>query len=419
MTPPAPSRAPDDRESSRGQSLAEFALVVPVLMLILLIAVDFGRIYLGYINLQQMARVAAGFAAEHASSWDIPDSPDKAADRSKYQALIANEAALINCVLPDDGSGNVQVPDPAFPGGFEIGDPVQIQLDCQFGVLTPVISQIVGDQVRVSASSTYPVKEGAVASVPGGGGAPVSPPTADFVGSPQTGLSPLDVTFTDLSTGSPTSWTWNFGNGSAFGQGPHVRTYTCAGAPGDQCIFDVRLDVGNAGGFSTKDESNYITVIVPPDSGPIAEFEATPRAGEEPLSVNFAFVEVTTGVTYTDWEWDLDGDGVVDDTGQTASHNYPDPGTYDVTLTVTDSTGATHSQTKEVFIVVSEKICVVPDFANVRRNSAQGLWSGAGFTTTVNFLGGNGNYAINQQTLTGGTVNPQPDGCDSQITVGP
>jgi PKD repeat protein len=158
---------------------------------------------------------------------------------------------------------------------------------------------------------------------------------------------------------------------------------------------------------------------VPPDSGPIAEFEATPRAGEEPLSVNFAFVEVTTGVTYTDWEWDLDGDGVVDDTGQTASHNYPDPGTYDVTLTVTDSTGATHSQTKEVFIVVSEKICVVPDFANVRRNSAQGLWSGAGFTTTVNFLGGNGNYAINQQTLTGGTVNPQPDGCDSQITVGP
>src|SRR5215471_9013483 len=42
--------------SKRGQSLVEFALVLPVILVLTLIALDFGRIYLGYINLQNMAR---------------------------------------------------------------------------------------------------------------------------------------------------------------------------------------------------------------------------------------------------------------------------------------------------------------------------------------------------------------------------
>ena len=56
-TPPA--RAP----RTRGQSLVEFALVIPILLFLTLIALDFGRVYLGYINLQNMARIAANFAA--------------------------------------------------------------------------------------------------------------------------------------------------------------------------------------------------------------------------------------------------------------------------------------------------------------------------------------------------------------------
>ena len=404
-------------ERSRGQSLAEFALVLPVLLLLLLIAIDFGRVYLGYINLQQMARVGAGFASEHAASWG---SPGDAEDRADFQDLIANEAALINCELPNDGAGTTVVPDPAFPEGFDLGDRVQVRLDCNFEVITPVISQIIGSSVQVSASATYPVREGAVATVPGGGGGVVTPPTADFVGSPRSGYGPLEVTFTDLSLSAPTSWTWNFGNGTAFTKGPHVRTYTCSGVPGDTCTYTVRLDVGNAGGFSSKSETDYITVTVPPDTGPIAEFEGTPTSGVDPLTVDFDFVDLRAGtVTYTTYEWDFDGDGTIDDTGVSPSHNFLTQGVFDITLTVTDSTGATNSQTKVGYIVVSERQCTVPDFANVKRNNAQSLWSGAGFTTNVQFTQGNGNYSIQQQSITGGTVNPPPDGCDSQITVGP
>src|SRR4051794_8380946 len=165
----------------RGQSMVEFALFLPVLLLLLLAAVDFGRVYLGYVNLQQMARVAGAFASSHASAWGTPGS---SASRTEYQNLVANDAAAINCALPVDGAGKIHVPDPAFPAGFDIGDPVQISIDCNFRILTPIISGIVGGTIPVSSSTTYPVREGAVAEVPGGGGSVLIAPVADFVGAP-------------------------------------------------------------------------------------------------------------------------------------------------------------------------------------------------------------------------------------------
>jgi hypothetical protein len=61
----------------------------------------------------------------------------------------------------------------------------------------------------------------------------------------------------------------------------------------------------------------------------------------------------------------------------------------------------------------------VPDFFNVKVNKAQERWEEAGFSTTVTKQAGQGNYSIGKQTLLGGLIDPQPDGCDSTITVGP
>ena len=57
-----------------GQSLVEFALILPVMLLLALIALDFGRVYLGWINLQNMARAASNFAANHSEAWLTPKS---------------------------------------------------------------------------------------------------------------------------------------------------------------------------------------------------------------------------------------------------------------------------------------------------------------------------------------------------------
>lgn len=413
-----------DRRRSRGQSLVEFAIVVPVLLLITLVAIDFGRIFLGWVNLQQMTRVAAGFASEHASAWESPGDP---IDRARYQTQVSNDARQINCDLPNP------LPDPIIPAGTALGSPVIVGLSCEFSIITPIISNIIGGTVLVSAETTYPIREGAVAVVPGGGVPIATPPDADFIATPQSGWAPLEVTFIDQSLGAPSSWTWDFSVGSIGGtgvgsvdqgtslaQGPHTITYDCTGAIGDTCVFSVSLQVANSGGSDTRLRTDLITLEVPPDTGPIADFTATPPSGVEPLPVDFDFVDLRGGtVTYTAWAWDFTSDGTFDASGPSASHTYSTDGSYDVTLRVTDSSGATSVITKVGAAVVTNKVCVVPDFANVKKNSAQNRWSAAGFTTTVQTLPPNGNYDINYQSLVGGTRDPQPNGCASTITVGP
>src|SRR4051795_12621273 len=50
---------PDLRQ--RGQSLVELALVLPIVMLLVMITIDFGRAFFGWISLNNMARVGANY----------------------------------------------------------------------------------------------------------------------------------------------------------------------------------------------------------------------------------------------------------------------------------------------------------------------------------------------------------------------
>jgi PKD repeat protein len=428
-----PNRHAKRRSRSGGQSLVEFALIFPVLLLLLLVAIDFGRVYLGWVNLQQMVRIAANDAADHATAWQLPDDSAKQAERTKYQERIARDAKQINCRLPGPPPPTPpKIPDPILASGTALGAHVTVGISCEFSILTPIISNVLGGTVLVSAETTFPVKEGVVATVPGGGTPVVVPPVAGFDATPRSGWAPLPVKFTDNSKGSPNSWTWDFSvaaggtgtgsasTGSALTQGPHTVTYDCAGVPGNTCTFGVSLRVANAGGADTHLVADYITVTVPPPTGPIAEFTGTPLSGLEPLTTTFQFVDVRAGtVTYTKYEWDFTSDGSFDATGLTSVHTYPTSGSYDVTLRVTDSTGATNTLRKNGFVIVQHKVCTVPDFFNVVKTKAQQRWTAAGFTTTVQFLPGGNNYKIKSQTIVGGTIDPQPNGCATVITVGP
>jgi Flp pilus assembly protein TadG len=50
-------------KSSRGQSLAEFALVLPVILVLVLGAIDFGRVYFAYVSVTNAARNGAHYAS--------------------------------------------------------------------------------------------------------------------------------------------------------------------------------------------------------------------------------------------------------------------------------------------------------------------------------------------------------------------
>jgi len=74
------------------------------------------------------------------------------------------------------------------------------------------------------------------------------------VGSPTSGTVPLTVNFTDQSTNSPTSWSWNFGDsGTSTAQNPSHQ-YTSTGQ------FTVSLTATNAYGSDGETKNNYITV---------------------------------------------------------------------------------------------------------------------------------------------------------------
>ena len=52
---------------------------------------------------------------------------------------------------------------------------------------------------------------------------------ARFVADPKEGKAPLVVKFSDVSTGNPESWIWNFGDGSTSSQPNPVHAYSCTG----------------------------------------------------------------------------------------------------------------------------------------------------------------------------------------------
>jgi PKD repeat protein len=84
------------------------------------------------------------------------------------------------------------------------------------------------------------------------------PLTADFAASPTTGTAPLAVSFTDVSTGGATNWSWNFGDGTTATQQNPTHTYRTAGT------YSVSLTVKNATGSATASKTNYIVATVPP-----------------------------------------------------------------------------------------------------------------------------------------------------------
>ena len=79
-------------------------------------------------------------------------------------------------------------------------------------------------------------------------------PSAAFSASPHSGKVPLKVRFFDRSTGSPTSWKWNFGDGKISTLQDPKHIYCKAGK------YNVRLTVSNAGGNNTLTKCGYITV---------------------------------------------------------------------------------------------------------------------------------------------------------------
>jgi tripartite motif-containing protein 71 len=153
-------------------------------------------------------------------------------------------------------------------------------------------------------------------------------PGAAFSASPTSGKAPLKVTFTDKSTGKPTSWNWNFGDGNSSTEQNPVHTYSKVG------LYTVKLTVKNADGSGKTSKSKYIYVKNPLEA-PSVVFSASPTSGKAPLTVNFTDKSTNSP---TSWNWNF-GDGNTS-TEQNPVHTYSKVGQYTVKLKVKNAAGS-------------------------------------------------------------------------------
>ena len=152
-------------------------------------------------------------------------------------------------------------------------------------------------------------------------------PVADF----QAQTDGLRALFTDMSTGSPTSWSWDFGDGTSSTVQNPSHTYAQAGT------YNVTLRATNVAGSSSK--TKFVTVSL--GDPPTANFEFQVNG------LNAIFVDSSAGKP-TNWSWSF-GDGTAS-TAQNPSHTYAQAGTYTVVLTASNAAG---SSTKTQLVTVS------------------------------------------------------------------
>jgi len=170
---------------------------------------------------------------------------------------------------------------------------------------------------------------------------------ADFSAEPESGTAPLTVSFTDLSTGGPTMWAWEFGDGTTDEVANPVHQYMLPGS------YTVRLTVSNQESSATEIKEGYITVS---DSGTLhADFTAEPTSGKPPLTVQFT--DRSSG-SPSMWAWEF-GDGTGDMVAN-PRHTYTVPGTYTVNLTIADVSGQSSQATQKDLIQVEGTVTPTP-----------------------------------------------------------
>jgi len=193
----------------------------------------------------------------------------------------------------------------------------------------------------------------------------------DFVVSPPEACAIEPIIFTNTSL-SPNviSWTWDFGDGQTFAGMNTVHLYQDTG------YFHVSLIGESALGCrDTLTQDSAVKIIEP-----VALFSINPTLNcTTPATVNF----IDQSIVPTSWLWDF-GDGTTS-TSQNPTHTYANPGSYNVSLTVFNSSTSCSDDIMMVveirdpladFSASATEACVgTPlSFSNLSINATSFLW---------------------------------------------
>jgi Flp pilus assembly protein TadG len=160
---------PNRRRRQSAQSLTEFALILPILMLILLGVVDFGRVFYYWTSIANAAREGARYAITHptAITSGCKADPSNVKYRVKQEAgttMVLTDANVAvywvdaTTGAPTDAAANCN-PLPGDQRIYQNPNAVRVDVTYDFRAITPLISNFWGGGALRIASSTTMVIE--------------------------------------------------------------------------------------------------------------------------------------------------------------------------------------------------------------------------------------------------------------------
>ena len=354
---PAPHGGQDRSSRSHGQALVEFALIAPVLLVLLAIAVDAGRMFFTWIEVVNAAREGAAYAAGNPT--DTAGIEARIGQEPNVQAQGGAGGITITTTCRD--ATGIPIACSSAAGGNATGNTVTVQVTRSFGFLTPLVAGLLGDSLPIRGSATAAV----FGFLPNGGALAPDDCTDDRTASFTVVASDMTVHL-DASATSPNSgrcaiasYDWDLGDGAnPFPPVVGTRTSYTYGTPG---TYTITLVATNPGGSATASS----TVTVPgeaaapspttaPSTAPtpapsvdaVCSMAPTFTAAQQGNSGNFNFYGAYTGQPAPAiWYWTF-GDGSTGYGQVPGRHTYAGGGPYTVTLTISNgSCSASTSRT--------------------------------------------------------------------------
>jgi PKD repeat protein len=293
------------RASSRGQSLVELALIAPVFLILLMTAIDLGRLMYSQITITNAAKEAA-LVASQGGTWQA-NAPCSDTNTVMCGALTeAQDGFVIVEQTRVTLTPATCDPNEPYPAG---GPPtVSVEVTSPFNLLTPIIGSIVGSSIELRSTATAECLAVPAVTFPS-----LPDPVAAFTANPMSGSEPLTVNFDASGSSSPgatiTGYSWSFGGS---GVSP-THTFTTAGT------YTVVLTVTDSRG-QTGSSNATITVTgstptgTPPPTCPTIDFSWTDSSnGGNPhrMDLDATLTPATSGYNYA-WTGAFTGVGRVD-----------------------------------------------------------------------------------------------------------
>jgi PKD repeat protein len=327
------------QSKSAGQALVEFALVIPVMLLMLAIAIDFGRLFFSYIEITNAAREGAAFGLHQPSN--LTQIQATAAQETSTQSQGGEHAITVSTTCKDSGGTTLASCTLAEGGAGGAGNTITVNVDEQFTFFTPLIGAIVPN-LHLTTGATAVVTDYASSSGPVQPGA-CSAPVPSFVVSVTSSLS----VHTDPTASRPNSgvctisgynWQWdlipaNDTVGSAYGDD---HTYLSPGT------YVITLTVSNQAGYVSTSRTVTVPSAAPPVCAkPTADFTWL-SSGKVYTYRDASTVADAVNCPITTWSWTFtDLGGTLSNAQNPAPQTYGDNSSHPVTLTVTNAGGST------------------------------------------------------------------------------